>query len=910
MITPLVGRTGELNILFGAADRASHGGGSLVHLVGEAGAGKSSLLATTAARLRSSRVPVRVAAADETDRRRSGSIVRALLPDAGLPTHDDPVEATIGAVECLAAEGPVALFADDLHWADDSSLEALRAVGRRVEQLGIVLVTAARPRPRPYGLSRFEEMANRDATMLDLAPLADAQLDQLVVNRLGARPGPRLRELLAATEGNPFLATELLASLAGQTVLGTADHRVDVTPGADVPGDLTARLAARVIEAVGGGELLLRALAVVPGGATADELAEMVGRPTSDIVDVVLQAIGAAVLVDTGSTLMFRHELLRRCVQRSTPPSIARTLARLAADVLLAKNVDPERIAACLLAGAERHDPGDVERLIEVGRSLRETHPSSAADLLGAGLRGLSARDPRVGALTIDIGWALVAGGRANDVEALLSERVGPFHDGEPVAVHRLRGVAASLTGRLDVVARRYEDADIGWLVEQYDPDNPDVVDAAAELAMLRSSCGRPGEAVTIADWVDASTTSASAFRVSTVQSVRSQVATAEGRFEDAADHARTASAWAARDETGRASGATPALALAVALDLLGDATGSLSVSRGRATVTTPRWGPPLMQFFGSLTLFRRGDWDDALAEVDAGLVAADEVDLGMGVFWPYSVASLIATARGHPTDAEMWLERSRSTGPERQLGAEWLVHAAVVREEADGHVASAIPLVEAVVTKALGAGAPAVLLIGGGEMVRLALRADRFDLAKTIAHELGAIVAHTRSPVAAGIEAWARGLLDDDPVVVAGAAAMLAAAGRAPEAARAHHGAAVIAARRGDGDRARGWAQQSIATYDALDAAHWRRQLLAELAGAGVQMRPRRRTPRPMSGWASLTDSEATIVGLVGEGQTNTSIAERLFVSRRTVESHLGRVYTKLDLHTRAELVAAAARR
>ena len=55
-------------------------------------------------------------------------------------------------------------------------------------------------------------------------------------------------------------------------------------------------------------------------------------------------------------------------------------------------------------------------------------------------------------------------------------------------------------------------------------------MDAAAELAMLRISCGRPAEALTLADWVDASPSLASAFRIATIQTVRSQICTAQGR--------------------------------------------------------------------------------------------------------------------------------------------------------------------------------------------------------------------------------------------------------------------------------------------------------------------------------------------------------------------------------------------
>ncbi|HKA04670.1 MAG TPA: helix-turn-helix transcriptional regulator [Acidimicrobiales bacterium] len=78
---------------------------------------------------------------------------------------------------------------------------------------------------------------------------------------------------------------------------------------------------------------------------------------------------------------------------------------------------------------------------------------------------------------------------------------------------------------------------------------------------------------------------------------------------------------------------------------------------------------------------------------------------------------------------------------------------------------------------------------------------------------------------------------------------------------------------------------------------------------GQPRRLRPRRTTPRPDHGWDSLTPSEQTIVQLVGDGLTDTEIADRLSVSRRTAELHRGRVDTKLALATRAQLVVAATR-
>ena len=74
--------------------------------------------------------------------------------------------------------------------------------------------------------------------------------------------------------------------------------------------------------------------------------------------------------------------------------------------------------------------------------------------------------------------------------------------------------------------------------------------------------------------------------------------------------------------------------------------------------------------------------------------------------------------------------------------------------------------------------------------------------------------------------------------------------------------------------------------------------------------MRPRRATPRPTTGWEAFTTTERQVVELVGDGMANGQIADQLFVSRRTVESHLVRVYQKLGFTRRADLVIAERQR
>ena len=97
----------------------------------------------------------------------------------------------------------------------------------------------------------------------------------------------------------------------------------------------------------------------------------------------------------------------------------------------------------------------------------------------------------------------------------------------------------------------------------------------------------------------------------------------------------------------------------------------------------------------------------------------------------------------------------------------------------------------------------------------------------------------------------------------------------------------------------------QAVEIYERLDAA--RDLVRAEAALRAVGVMPGRRTARrrPQTGWDSLTPAEHAVAGLVAEGLSNPQIGERLYVSRRTVQTHLAHVFVKLDLTSRAQLAA-----
>jgi DNA-binding CsgD family transcriptional regulator len=108
------------------------------------------------------------------------------------------------------------------------------------------------------------------------------------------------------------------------------------------------------------------------------------------------------------------------------------------------------------------------------------------------------------------------------------------------------------------------------------------------------------------------------------------------------------------------------------------------------------------------------------------------------------------------------------------------------------------------------------------------------------------------------------------------------------------------VAARRGD-RRGPGIGRAAVDVFEACEAFGAARELATELGASGTALR------RPVSGWDSLTPTERAVAGLVGEGLTNGEIAARRHVSRRTVESHLVRVYTKVGYSSRTRLAVEA---
>ncbi|MGH2736117.1 MAG: response regulator transcription factor, partial [Actinomycetota bacterium] len=101
----------------------------------------------------------------------------------------------------------------------------------------------------------------------------------------------------------------------------------------------------------------------------------------------------------------------------------------------------------------------------------------------------------------------------------------------------------------------------------------------------------------------------------------------------------------------------------------------------------------------------------------------------------------------------------------------------------------------------------------------------------------------------------------------------------------------------------------EAVQIYEHLRAGHDAARALSSLRSLGAPRRSRRE-PRPSFGWPSLTKTELEVVKLVAEGLTNRQVGERLFVSRRTVATHMEHVFQKLGLATRVQVAAEVSRR
>jgi DNA-binding CsgD family transcriptional regulator/tetratricopeptide (TPR) repeat protein len=963
-IVPLVGRSEELDWVLAALERAASGSGGVLLLAGEAGIGKTRLAveALTLARqrgfvtLEGAAYPLQADLAyapvlealgpflSALDPRRQAELVGG-LPDlgrlfAGLhlpppePLGDAALERTrlfeavSGLVKRIAAEQPVALLVDDLHWADTASLELLhylaRGLGTRpVLLLGAYRLDEARTHPRLRELVRSLQRLGL-AEELPVGGLGPEAVAALAGALLGGEPPAGLLVLLRArAAGTPLFVSALIRGLrdtgelfrsGGAWVLGGG------SPSA-VPPVVRDLVLAR-LERLDPTDRALLELVAVAGDTATPEVLGRVGGPAPELEEGLgrLRDAGLVVEEPAGSELVHRaaHPLVAEVAYGELPELRRRRLhAGVAAALEALGPGDPQRLAHHYRAAAGEADPERaLDVLVAAAQRAEEVHADAdAADLLAAALALARADRPAMVAELLErLGHARSRASQFEAAVAAWSEAAaGRELSGERPAAARLRGLLAlaewdrgrfeAAEAQLAAAFRAIEGTDVGaeltdlhyirlrLLVRQGDAAR--VEEAAVALLALAE---RDGTRQVVA----------------AAHLARADMAFLRGRFVAAREHGLRALAVAeGAGLTALAPSAHRHLAMTAAN--VGDhrlarehALADLALAR--------RTGSPSLELGGRFFVLAidmvTDAWEQALLGADELLAFGYRVGYARGVATGLAGRAFVVAHRGRPEEAARCVAEAREVYG-RAAVADRHIFTVIEIAEAATALAAGDP-VRAQARAAAAVATPTVMPCLGLTLLGEAqVAAGDLSGALNTARRLGELGPDAPWPAASArwVEGLARAALDERAAALTclrRAADSLDGLQLPFQAARARLGWAEIAAAAPDGDEhaevcgadAVEAVRQSLAVFDRLGA-----RPIADRARRLLRALGERPAAPPRVATAELTERELQVVRLVTAGLSNAEIAGRLFISPRTVTTHLQHVYARLGLPSRTAL-------
>ena len=308
---------------------------------------------------------------------------------------------------------------------------------------------------------------------------------------------------------------------------------------------------------------------------------------------------------------------------------------------------------------------------------------------------------------------------------------------------------------------------------------------------------------------------------------------------------------------------------------------------------------------------FCQGRWDEALAEARAGLDLPDVLDMGRHL---QGVTALIAVHRRDRATLAGLLPVLRAPPPAMSPGRQsahlpdW---ALALAADADGRPGEAAAILDRVWPDGIGRDRLWYLrhdLVP--DLVAVTLAGGHPAAARRPADSLGAYAAQHPVPALRRSAQHARALADQDPGGLAGVAAAHEAAGRPLFAAQAREQCARLLVAAGHGPRARAVLREAVSGYESLEAGWDLARAETLLRTLGVRRGTRGPRRRPKMGWDALTGTERVVAALVAEGLSNPAIADRMFLSRRTVQGHVSAILGKLGITSRVELATLVTQR
>jgi DNA-binding CsgD family transcriptional regulator len=914
-----VGRETELSGLYTLASEAASGNGRAAVITGEPGIGKSTLVDLVVARCRHLGMRVVRGAAEEMEQRIPlAALVDWLgrVPDLSRTTEFAVCESVVDMVEQWCAEQPLMLVLDDLQWADWASLSVLHRLGRVVGQLPLLLLVARRPVPVSDELEKVLHSLDRHGSVsITLEPL-DAESVRLLLARLTtADPGPELRRLVSGAAGNPLYVNELVAALLrdGRIALGggVAELARSTSAGASpqAPPSLGVTIIHRLDFLSQRAREVLQVAAVLGPPLVVTELSAILGTSGTDLLPVVRDATAAGLLTDSRDNLIFRHDLIREALADDVPATAREALHLDAAKALARAGAPVERVGEHLL-GSRTVPSWAVEWLVDNAGPLTTRAPAVAVDLLSLALAQVPMDDATDRAVRSRRARAMLWAGQpaeaARTARYALARARG--NGGGDAEVRWLLAQAFYQQGRMRdaqaVAEEALAEADLTV------PENAKFQHFAGECRLLRGAYDIAAEdaaATALAARPDPDSTAYGLAYLSFVRYVQERMVESIELLDRAAaefGHRETQADWDTPVEMYRAF-------ILLQLDRYAEAEAAFDNGLRPAT----RHGSVYLTSYylgKARLLFLDGRWDDALAEVRTGLDTLDMLRQNGGLHTGPGLLVLEALIALHRSDAAAREALART--PYRPVRGAFYDHLgrsaqALVWEaqgEPDRALASLLEFWEQTDGVRLHVGAQFV----APDIARLAVTLGQPAVARRIAAELAALADRQPTPTFRGLHALCEGLAGSDPDQLLRAADLLGNAGRVMLRGHAEENAAVMLAKAGRAADARAALATALATYGALDATWDAARARSRLRELGVRTRVAGPGRRATSGWDALTDTEQKVATLVAAGNSNPDVAAHLFISRRTVQTHVSSILAKLGCTSRVELAVVAARR
>ncbi|MEO6989238.1 MAG: AAA family ATPase [Aquihabitans sp.] len=916
----LIGRDVERSALHDALRLALDGHPHLVVVEGAAGIGKSALLRQFA-RAVDGQVAVLKASGDEAEQHLDYGLIEQLHAEAavhGLQVppmfgregpRPDPLDIGSSLVQVATAastDQPLLLIIDDAQWGDSASLQAITYALRRLRAQAVLTVIAQRPDvPALAPLSRLCQ--DERGARLRLAGLGSSHLDELLRQARGIALGEQAAQRLHEhTGGNPLEALTLADELDAETI----SSGIGPLPAPRSYATLALnRLAGCRPET----ERLVAAVAVMGTPVEVGPLVDMLGL---DGLGALAGPLDEAVterhllMVERAGRQMVdvAHPLLRSAVVDDLPPGLRSELHLLAATV----TDDPARAMVHRLRGTITHDSG-----------LGVEATTLARELLGAGW------DLTAVELLSEAAKVLPDGSDRTEAMLLAANRL--FTTGEMRAarellarVHGDGGALGLLVRGQDLLHRGHTKAAWNSLMSAWErsPEPRVAGQVAGLLATLSSNAGQGSRSIT---WAHAALEHAEPAG-SELSHAFVMLATGWAFDGDLKRGLAEIDRWLDRltPQPRSRFGRDDALLARALLLLWSGRFVEAERTFDEILDVGETLGPLLTRVTASYSRadarYRQGNWDGALKEAErlVAIMAAGDHDLARPM--AHGVAAFVHAGRGAVDHAERHLAEGHAAQvrSDNTSGLLWLLigDARIGSATGDHHrvVTQLQPLADLLKTSGLGEGVQP----WRADLVEALVGLHRLDEAQDALTEL------ERRIESGGVQAQlgaarARGLLlaalGDDDAAEAAFTSGLTTLPPPTDAevpfveptptdggpflqARLELAAGSFARRRGRRRHAADLLTAAAGRFDNLKAAPYLQRARHELEACGLAPRA-----RCEGGPAPLTPAERQVAALVAKGLTNRDVANRLHVSVKTVESHLARCFTKLDVRTRTAL-------